>query len=312
MSNMSPNGLQQEFGDALAGRRVLVTGATGFLGYHLCEGLISLQAEVHGLARGASVGELPTGCTPLSLDLMDFDAVRAAADNLRPNIIYHLAGKVTADRDIGLVLPMLEGNLIPAAHMLLAATDVGCERFVCAGSSEESDPSQPVASSPYAGAKAATSAYVQMFHRLYALPIVLLRPFSVYGPRQDDAKLIPYAVRSLLRGESPRLTSGDQVRDFVYVKDVARGFVHAGVTDGVLGEAFDLGTGVGSRVRDVVTLLAEVVGVDIAPALGALPSRIAEEDQVADPARAKEFLGWEPRWTLREGLEETVNWYRAA
>jgi nucleoside-diphosphate-sugar epimerase len=207
---------------------------------------------------------------------------------------------------------MLEGNLMPAAHMLLAATDVGCERFVCAGSSEESGLAHPVASSPYAGSKTAASAYAQMFHRLYALPIVLLRPFSVYGPRQNDAKLIPYAARALLRGEPPRLTSGDQLRDFVYVKDVARGFIRAGVAEGVLGEGFDLGTGVGSRVRDVVTLLADVVGVDITPSLGALPPRLAEEDQVADPVRTRELLGWEARWELREGLEETVNWYRAA
>lgn len=304
--------MQQEFGDTLAGKRVLVTGATGFIGYHLCEGLVSLRAEVHGLARGANVGALPAGCRPLSVDLMDYAAVCAAAKSLRPDIIYHLAGKVTAERDVGLILPMLEGNLMPAAHMLLAASDVGCERFVCAGSSEEGSASQPVASSPYAGSKAAASAYAQMFHRLYALPIVVLRPFSVYGPRQNDAKLIPYAARSLLRGEPPRLTSGEQVRDFVYVKDVARGFVQAGVAEGILGEGFDLGTGVGSRVRDIMTLLADVVGVDITPTFGALPPRSAEEDQVADPARTKDVLGWQARWTLREGLEETVNWYRTA
>ena len=309
---MSHSRLQEEFGDSLAGTRVLVTGATGFIGYHLCEALVSLRAAVHGLARAANGECLPTGCQPLPVDLMDYDAVRATVKVLRPDVIYHLAGRVTADRDVALVLPMLEGNLIPAAHMLLAANDVGCERFVCAGSSEETDVAHPVASSPYAASKTAVSAYGQMFHRLYAVPVVVLRPFSVYGPRQGDDKLIPYAIRALLRGESPQLTGGDQVRDFIYVKDVARGFLEAGAADGIVGEALDLGTGLGTRVREVMTLLTDILGVDITPTLGAVPARVAEEDQIADPARTKELLGWEPRWSLREGLEETVKSYRTA
>lgn len=306
---------QAEFGDAFTRRRVLVTGATGFIGWHLCKALVTLGAEVHGVSRTASTENLPRGCQTRKVDLRDYATVKTTLSELQPELIYHLAGLVTAQQDIALVLPMLQHNLLTTVHLLLAATEVGCDRFVCVGSSEEGldgeEKPNRVPSSPYAAAKAAASLYAKMFHRLYNLPLVLVRPYMVYGPRQEKTKLLPYTILSLLQREPPQLSSGRRVCDFIYVLDVVRGLLKAGIEPQVIGETVDLGTGSGNYIQDVVNLLVEMTGSEIKPVFGAIPDRIGESSQVADREKTKRLLGWEPLCSLRDGLTETVAWYRA-
>ena len=304
---------QVEFGDAFADQRVLVTGATGFIGWHLCEALVALGAEVHGLSRAACAQKLVHGCKPWAVDLTDIEAVRAAVAKIQPQFIYHLAGMVTARQDLNLVLPMLQNNLIGTVHLLLAVAEIGCERTVVVGSSEELAAGAPnhTPTSPYAAAKAAASMYVRMFHKVYSLPVVVVRPFMTYGPGQEPTKLIPYTILRLLRGENPHLSSGRRVCDFVYVLDVVRGLLKASVQPRLEGETLDLGTGEGTSVRDVVQLLVELSGSAVRPAFGAVPDRIGEQPQGADRDRTRRLLDWEPLWPLRDGLMETVAWNRA-
>lgn len=303
---------QVEFGHTFAGHRVLVTGATGFIGYHLCEALGALGAEVYGLSRNASSVNLPKECKPEPVDVRDYEVVKEILSELRPGLIYHLAGMVTARQEISLVLPMLQHNLIGTVHLLLAATETNCSRFVYVGSSEEicEKKSDQIPSSPYAAAKKAGNLYARMFHRLYNLPVVIVRPFMVYGPRQEITKLVPYSIVSLLRGEPPQASSAQRVCDFVYVLDVVRGLLKAGVVPRVVGETMDLGTGSGSRVQDVVNLLVKLTDSELEPVFRARANRIGESTQIADCEKTKRLLGWEPLWSLRDGLAETVAWYR--
>lgn len=303
---------QAEFGESFVGRRVLVTGATGFIGWHLCEALVTLGAEVHGLSRTASTKNLPRGCQSRAVDLRDYEAVKAVLSQLQPELIYHVAGMVTAQEDMALVMPMLQHNLIGTVHLLLVGTEAGCGRFVCVGSSEEplEDKTDQVPSSPYAAAKMVGSIYARMFHRLYNFPLVLVRPFMVYGPRQEVTKLVAYTILSLLRGEPPQVSSCQRVYDFIYVLDVVRGLLKAGVQPGVVGEAIDLGIGRGSRIQDVVNLLVELIDSNIKPVFGAIPDRVGEESRIANREKTKRLLGWEPLWSLRDGLAETIAWYR--
>lgn len=300
---------QVEFGDSFAGRRVLVTGATGFIGWHLCQALVALGAEVHGLSRTACAESLASSCRAWTVDLTDIEAVRAAVSKTQPQFIYHLAGMVTARQDVNLVLPMLQNNLVGTVHLLLAAAEIGCERMVVVGSSEE--PMDGVPTSPYAAAKAAASMYARMFHKVYDLPVVVVRPFMTYGPRQEPAKLIPYTILTLLRGESPYLRSGGRICDFVYVLDVVRGLLKVGIWPDLEGETLDLGTGEATSVRGVVEFLVELTGSTAQPVFGALPDRIGEHSQIADKDRTRRLLDWEPLWSLRNGLLETIQWYRA-
>ena len=300
---------QAEFGDAFAGRKVLVTGATGFIGWHLCEALVALGAEAHGLSRTACPENLIRGCKAWAVDLTDIEAVRAAISKIQPQFIFHLAGMVTARQDLNLVLPMLRNNLIGTVHLLLAVAEIGCERMVAVGSSEE--PMDGAPTSPYAAAKAAASMYARMFHGVYGLPVVVMHPFMIYGPRQEPTKLIPYTILALLRGENPRFSSGRRVCDFVYVLDMVRGLLKAGIQPDLAGETVDVGTGKGISVRDLVEFLVELIGSTAQPVFGALPDRIGEHPQIADRDATRRLLDWEPQWSLRDGLVETVAWYRA-
>ena len=145
-------------------------------------------------------------------DLTDEAAASELVRRVRPDLVLHLASDVSGGRDLELVLPMMRANLVATVNLMLACADAGCSRLVLAGSMEEPDMGDPdaVAQSPYAVAKWGALAYARHFHALHELPVVHLRVFMVYGPGQLDLrKLVPYVTVSLLRGEAPKLTSGD-------------------------------------------------------------------------------------------------------
>lgn len=300
---------QAEFADAFAGRSVLVTGATGFTGQALCRALVVLGARVHGLARSAE--QSPHGVIPWSVDLRDAAKVEAACGEIAPEYVFHLAAQVTARQELNLVRAMCEHNLLGTINLLLAVVQGDCRRIVTVGTPEESadDVRRATVASPYAAAKTAATIYTRMFHRLYHLPVVTVRPFLTYGPRQEENKLIPYTILKLLRGESPQLTSGKRLCDFVYVIDVVRGMLRAALTPGVEGQTFDLGTGHPMSIRTAVEYICKITSSAAPVHFGAIPDRLGEPALIADAGATRQSLGWEPRWTLLVGLMETVAWY---
>ena len=182
---------------------------------------------------------------------------------VQPDVVLHLASEVGGGRQLELVLPMLQANLVATVNVMVACAEVGCSRVVLAGSMEEPDASDPdaVAQSPYAAAKWGALAYARHLHTLHRLPVVHLRVFMVYGPGQPDLrKLVPYVTVSLLRGEAPRLTSGARAVDWIYVDDVVDAFLRAAVASGVEGRSLDIGSGALVTARALVVRLSELVG----------------------------------------------------
>ncbi len=166
--------------ESLAGQTVLVTGASGFIGEHLCARLHSTGAEVHGTSRS----EQPDSNTLRwwqgdGANLADMQRILAA---IKPDVIFHLASYASGDRSLEAVMPTLHGTLISTVNLLTLVAQMGCRRLVLIGSLEEPELGNPIASSPYAAAKWSSSVYAQMFHRLYQVPVVVTRPFMVYGP----------------------------------------------------------------------------------------------------------------------------------
>lgn len=297
----------------LARTRLLVTGASGFIGERLCRRAVEQGAIVHAVSRRPHAGD-SEGVSWERADLADYGATHALFRRVRPDVVLHLASEVGGARDRSLVLPMLHANLVAAVNVMHASAEVQCNRVVLAGSMEEPDLSDldAVPQSPYAAAKWAALGYAQMFHALYGLPVVHLRIFMVYGPGQRDLrKLVPYVTLSLLRGRAPELTSGKREVDWIYVDDVVDAFLTAAVARGVDGSSIDIGSGDLVTGRELVARLCALVGSDVEPIFGAHPDRPLERIRAADPASAASIMGWRPRVSLDEGLRRTVEFYRS-
>jgi UDP-glucose 4-epimerase len=290
--------------------RALVTGATGFLGTHLCNRLLESGAEVHAVSRS---DRAEPDLTWHRADVTDIEAVRRLVGTVSPDVIYHLASRVTGSRDVSEVVPTLRANFESTVGVLLGAAECECRRIVLAGSMEEPEPGSGVPGSPYAAAKMAASAYARLFHSTYGLSIVNLRVFMVYGPGQLDlTKLVPYTITSLLSGTAPLLGSGDRPVDWVYVDDVVDGILAAAAAPGGDdGASIDIGSGAFVTIRGMVEKIADRIASDAEPRFGSRPDRPGESVVAANLARARDVLGWAPQTPLTKGLDATVAWYGA-
>jgi UDP-glucose 4-epimerase len=296
----------------LAGQRVLVTGAAGFIGSALCRHLTRLGAEVHGVSRSGRNAEGHIARW-WQCNLEDFEAVRSLVKESRPQLIFHLASNSAGSRAPELVVPIFHSNLHTTVNLLSAANEIGCQRILLTGSMEEPDPGLgwSVPSSPYAAAKFAAGTYGRMFHALYNMPVVLLRVFMVYGPNQRETyKLIPYVTLSLLKGEIPKLSSGDRAVDWIYIDDVVEGFIAAAGASGVEGSTIDIGTGQSVTVRGVVDVLTDIIRPPAPPIFGTVADRPMEQVRVANVEDSYRRLGWRAKLDLRAGLHRTVEWYQ--
>jgi UDP-glucose 4-epimerase len=293
----------------LRGRRILVTGASGFIGSHLCRRLVNLGTELHAVSR--TTRSQNERCRWSQADLADYPRVNEIISTVKPELIFHLASHVAGSRELAAVVPTLNANLVSTVNLMTAAAEVGCRRIVLAGSLEEPQGNIAIPSSPYAAAKWAASGYARMFQALYEMQIVTLRIAMVYGPDQLDAsKLIPYLIRSLLRGEAPRLSSGTRELDWIYVDDVIDAMVASAdiKEEGYL--SADIGWGTSISIRDVAERLCQLIKPSTRPILGAIGDRPYDRSWTADTKLAREKLGWEPRTKLDDGLRQTVDWYR--
>ena len=288
--------------------RVLVTGASGFIGTHLRRRLHDGGANVHAVSRVARTGDESTWH---EVDLTDSSAVRALLEEIAPRVIYHLASHVSGSDALSEVRRTFDGGLVSTVALLEAAAGAGCPRVVLAGSDKELGIGNGVPGSPYAAAKLAATGYGRMFHAVYGLSVVNLRIFMVYGPGNSDTKkLVPHAISSLLAGVRPTISSGTRRFDWVYVEDVIDALVAAGDTVvGDDGEPIDIGSGELTTIRDLVEEIARRIDAGIAPQFGALPDRPPEPDFAAELGPAARALGWAPRTALGTGLDATIAWY---
>jgi UDP-glucose 4-epimerase len=289
----------------------LVTGGAGFIGSHLCRRLDGLGLDVHSVSRREQSGDSPI--RHWQVDLADFAAVRRCVQGIRPDYIFHLASHVMGAPDIKHVIPSFQGNLQSTVNLLTAVAESGCRRFVMTGSFTEPTDSlgNPTPTSPYAAAKWASTAYCRMFAVLYKVPITTARVFMVYGPgQQDESKLVPYVIKSLLKGEPPQITSGTRLVDWIYVEDVVEGFVRLAFEPASEGLTVDIGSGSLIATADLVNMISDIVGSGIRPQMGVLPDRPFEPTGIANIAVSRKLVGWLPTVALATGLRRTVDSYR--
>ncbi len=303
---------------------ILVTGASGFIGSHLVRRLVSSGAVVTGLCStpGASprLQGLPANFTAAYADVRDPRALQAlfAATSFRT--VFHLAAHgVRQETDGGLAT--VEVNSLASFSLARAALTAGVSRFVYCGSGFEYLPqSTPISETAplgshtlYGASKAAGWLLLDYLCRMEGLPLVTVRPFTVFGPAESDSKLVPYVIRSALLRQPMQLTAGTQIRDYVYVSDVVGALLLA-AEKAEPGDVYNIGSGpAGARsVRAIVEAILECTG---APASlcsfgDAARARTDPPYLVCDPALAHAKLGWTPQVLFEDGIRETAKWYK--
>jgi len=309
----------------LKGKRVLVTGATGFLGSHVVTRLVAEDAEVFGVSSSVSsvAPERLDGVLDhmvlLEANLRDASSLTEVVRVARPELVIHQAAFTHVGKSFTRIDENIQTNIQGTANLLLAL-DGKYERFVNIGSGDvygdapvpftEDGPVRPA--SPYAVSKYAAERFCRMFHVAYGWPIVCLRPFNVYGPQQSPDRIIPELIISALRGRDLKMTEGKQSREFMYVDDVADLFVRALTQPGIDGEVINVSRGEEVTIREVAETVLELMGNPVRALFGALDYRPTEIWRMfGDNTKARELLDWTPATTLTDGLQRTIAWYRS-
>jgi nucleoside-diphosphate-sugar epimerase len=299
---------------------VLVTGGAGFLGARLVRFLVAQGATVHLVARPstqlARVADIVDRVTVHRCDLADAARTTAVVEAVDPRTVFHIAatGAYGSDR----VATLFRDNVLATFHLLQATAGCADCRFIHAASSlepgprpvpiREDDPFAPAV--PYGAAKAAATLLVRQAAAT-GRPVVMLRPFTIYGPGEPDARLVPTAIRAAFAGTPMQLTAASSARDLVFVDDVVDAFVLASTIRGIEGELIHVATGRATTAADVVRMVEHVAGRPIRIAPDPFPAKPTDTPLwCADVSRAQGLLGWRPAHDLLEGLTKTVEWYR--
>jgi UDP-glucose 4-epimerase len=294
-------------------QKILITGASGFIGSHLCRRLLSEGAKVFAISRKRQTND-SKGLYWFQADLTEYVSAQELVRMIDPDLVFHAAGITSGYRKLEAVLPTFHQNLMTTVNLLTALGETDCRRILLVGSMEEPDHADQFAvpSSPYAVSKWAVSTYGRMFHGLFRLPVIILRTFMTYGPEQSDVeKLVPYVILSLLHGKVPELTSGRRLIDWIYIQDVVDAFIAAAQADNIEGCTVDIGTGELVTTRSLVEHLVQIINPEIKPYFGAIPDRPMEQERLADIVKTYSLIKWKPSMSLEEGLNLTVEWYRA-
>ena len=293
----------------VAGRVILLAGGSGFLGVNLSRKLADLGATVHVASRHRRTDFHPA-VQWRQTDFTDPEQTNRTVEDVKPDILYCLTTAGIGRPDIEVVVPVFIGDLATTVHLMTAAARTGVSRLVLVSSLEEPfDERNPFPSSPYAAAKTASTVYAGMFGSVFKLPITAVRPYMTYGPGQSEAKVIAYAITSLLEGKQPRLSSCERPIDWIYVDDVVSGMIAAATSPDTIGASIDLGSGELVTAKVLIEKARSVMGTSVTAGYGALPDRPQEKVRAADLAPAREKLGWTPKTSIDNGVTATVAWF---
>lgn len=315
----------------LEGVPVLVTGADGFIGSHLVERLLDEGADVRAFCLYGSNGSLgwldgldPARRAQLDVRLGDVRDARFVREAVRGvDVVFHLAALIAIPYSYQAPASFVDTNVTGTLNVLEAVRDAGTRRMVQTSTSEVYGTPETVpitedhplhGQSPYSATKIAADMLCESYARSFSTPVVTLRPFNTYGPRQSARAVIPTILGQLLAGaEEVRLGSLDPKRDFTYVADTVDGFVRMAQADLEPGSVVQLGTGRTVTIGDVFEACCEVTGSHAVPVVEeqrVRPERSEVQVLLSDPSRAASLLGWKPEVSLEEGLRRTADWLR--
>ncbi|MBA4318779.1 MAG: NAD-dependent dehydratase [Flavobacterium sp.] len=309
--------------------KVLVTGAGGFIGSHLTEKLSAsgykVKAFVHYNSRN-SWGWLDSSVCKerievISGDIRDADIVRHAMRDVKT--VFHLAALIGIPYSYHSPEAYVDTNIKGTLNILQSALDFGVKKVVLTSTSEiygtaqfvpitEFHPINP--QSPYAASKSAADLLGISFHKSFNLPVVIVRPFNTFGPRQSARAVIPTIITQILAGcKKIKLGSLDPTRDLTYVEDTVRGFIKASESKKGIGEVINLGSKSEISIRDLAYLIARVMRVNVTIQDDAKRKRPVKSEVnrlLADNSKARKLLKWSPEYSLEDSLKKTIEWFK--
>lgn len=318
----------------LKGKKVLVTGADGFIGSHLTEYLVHAGADVRAFVCYNSFNSwgwldevdrnIQSALGVFSGDIRDPHGVRAAMKGC--DVVMHLAALIAIPYSYHSPDTYVDTNIKGTLNVLQAARDLGIERMVHTSTSEvygtarfvpitEEHPLQ--GQSPYSASKIGADQMAQSFFLSFDTPVATIRPFNTYGPRQSARAVIPTIITQVASGaEQIKLGAVHPTRDFNYVRDTVRGFVAIAECDAAVGQVVNVGSNYEISVGDTAKLIAELMGRDVefvSDQTRMRPTGSEVERLWADNSRAKALADWAPEFPgvegLRRGLKETIDWF---
>jgi NAD dependent epimerase/dehydratase len=318
----------------LGGKKILITGADGFIGSHLTETLARRGCDVRAFVLYNSFdswgwldhvpGEVMTSVEVRAGDVRDPHCVREAMRGC--DLVLHLAALIAIPYSYQAPDSYLETNIRGTLNVVQAARDLGLQRVVHTSTSEvygsarfvpitEEHPLQ--GQSPYAASKTGADQLALSFYHSFDTPVCIVRPFNTYGPRQSTRAVIPTVITQIARGERTiRLGAQHPTRDFNFIKDTVNGFIAALESDSAPGEVFNIGSNFEVSIGETVRLIARLMGAEISietEEQRLRPEKSEVERLWADNSKARRVLGWEPLYAglpgLERGLGETISWF---
>ncbi len=312
------------------GKRILVTGAGGFIGSHLVESLVALDARVRALVRYNSRNDwgllelLPqerkARIEVVAGDLTDpFSTWRALQDCA---IVFHLAALIAIPYSYVAPAHYVQVNCGGTLNLLEAARQQGVECFVHTSTSETYgtaqytpiDESHPLTGqSPYAASKIGADKLAESYYLSFQLPVVTVRPFNTFGPRQSARAIIPTIIAQALTGDTIFLGSLEPRRDLTYVNDTVQGFLKAAAVPQARGQVINLGTGQSISMGELAQMILKLIGGDkeiVTERERVRPETSEVWNLESDNRRAREVLGWTPQVSLETGLQQTIDFVK--
>lgn len=313
------------------GKKILVTGAGGFIGSHLVEALVRLGANVRAFVRYNSRGdygfldalskEIEDQIEVFVGDLKDPEALREPVAGC--NIVFHLGSLIAIPYSYVNPMDFVQTNVLGTANLLNACLGANVEKIVHTSTSEvygtamyhPMDEKHPLqAQSPYAATKIAADKLAESYCRSFGLPVAIARPFNAYGPRQSPRAVIPTIILQALKGDKMMLGSLHPTRDFTYVEETVEGLIGVARSPESIGEVINIGSGREISIGDLAQLILSMMGKKAEISrddVRVRPKKSEVERLICDNAKGRELLGWKPEMSLREGLGKTIDWFKA-
>jgi nucleoside-diphosphate-sugar epimerase len=304
-------------------KRVIVTGATGFVGANLTRRLLHDGHDVDLFVRSGyaswRIDEIHTEVRIHTVDFADQVELDRVVSMVRPEWVFHLAayGAYSSQYDLGL---MAQTNIIGTMNLVEACLRTGFEAFVNTGSSSEygykdyapAETEWLEPNSHYAVTKAAATLFCRYTAQSEGVHLPTLRLYSVYGPYEEPTRLMPSLAVRGLEGRLPPLVNPATARDYVFVDDVSDAFVRVASTPvHERGPVYNIGTGTQTTLSDLVSIVRRVMEIDADPDWGSMPNRAWDTAYwVADSRKVRDALGWEPRYDLERGFRRMVDWFK--